>query len=136
MASKRILIIEDSPTQSEVLASIVTSLGCQPIVHNSLSKGVVQILTEDTPDVVLLDLRLLDDDGNSIADGFQICREIKKSQPATPVIIVSSEDIGQAGEWARLQGADAFLQKPFVPGDLQKLLITVCPDLGAGTEKA
>ena len=129
MSTKRVLIIEDSPTQSEVLAQIVLSLGCEPSVYHSLSKSVEQVLSEDKPDVVLLDLRLLDDEGNAVGDGFQICREIKKLQPQTPVIIVSSEDVERAGEWARLQGADAFLQKPFVPTDLKKLLSGFCPEL-------
>ncbi len=124
--STRILIIEDSPTQADVIAGIVSALGCTPIVYNVISKGVDQILNEDNPDVVLVDLCLLDDDGNSVSDGFQICREVKKLRPSVPVIIVSSEDAAEAGEWARMQGADAFLQKPFVPDDLGKLLIGVC----------
>jgi CheY-like chemotaxis protein len=122
MKAKNILIIEDSPTQSVVLAGIVSSLGYEARVFHNLPRSVSQILSEVTPEMVLLDLRLLDSDGNSVGDGFQICREVKKLEPETPVIIVSSEDINEAGEWAKMQGADAFLQKPFVPEDLKRLI--------------
>jgi len=120
---KNVLIIEDSPTQSAVIAGIVSSLGYEPKVFHSLPQSVAQLLSEINPELVLLDLRLLDHDGKIVGDGFQICREVKKINPDTPVIIVSSEDINEAGEWAMMQGADAFLQKPFVPEDLKRLLI-------------
>ena len=117
-----VLIIEDSPTQAAAIAEIVQKLGFDPKVFHALPSSVEQLLKEVTPKIVLLDLRLLDERGNSVGDGFQICRDIKRISSDTPVIIISSEDIEIAGEWARLQGADAFLQKPFVPQDLQQLL--------------
>jgi len=122
MTGRNILIIEDSPTQSAVIAGIVSELGLEPRVYHSLPQGVSQLLSEVDPQLVLLDLKLLDSNGKSIGDGFQICREIKRNNSEIPVVIVSSEEVSEAGEWARLQGADAYLQKPFVPEDLKKLL--------------
>ncbi len=72
---------------------------------------------------MLLDLVFLGVDGKPIADGFQICREIKRlSKNKIGVIIVSSKGDKDATEWALLQGADAFLQKPFAVDDLIAVL--------------
>lgn len=117
----RILIIEDSVAQAAVIADIVRQAGHLPIVYHEVSAGIRAILQREEPQIVLLDLRLLDADGNQVADGFQICREIKRSEDM-PVIVVSAEGDDDACEWAILQGADGFLQKPFDPEDLLSVI--------------
>jgi len=115
---RKVLIIEDSLTQATVIADVVRQAEHIPVVYTELTIGITQILAKEKPDIVLLDLRLLDTDGNEIADGFQICREIKKSALHPPVIIVTAEGDDEAYEWAILQGADGYLQKPFVAEEL------------------
>ena len=122
---EKVLIIEDSPTQAAVIGEIVASLGMRPVIYHNVPTSVAQLLEVESPDIVLLDLRLLNNQGVSVGDGFQICKEIKRVQKGLPVIVVSSEPLEEAGEWARMQGADAFLQKPFVPEDLKSLIVSV-----------
>ena len=121
----KVLILEDSPSQAAVIASIVQQSGHRPCVYNDLPTGISQLLQKEQPDMVLLDLMLLDADGKVIADGFQICREIKRSKQPIPVIVVSAEGDEDAWEWALLQGADAFLKKPFAPDDLRSVISQV-----------
>ena len=121
----KILIIEDSPTQSAIIADVVRQAGHEPAVYNTLPAGVVQVLEKEEPDLVLLDLRLLDAQGNPVADGFQICREIKRARAQLPVVIISAEGDDEACEWAVLQGADAYLQKPFAVSDLKDIMSQV-----------
>jgi twitching motility two-component system response regulator PilH len=118
----RILIVEDSPTQAAVIGEIVKRTGHVPVIYNELSAGIGQILLREQPDLVLLDLRLLDADGQQVADGFQICREIKRSPRSPAVVVVSAEADEEAKEWALMQGADAFLQKPFAVQDLTAVI--------------
>lgn len=118
----RVLIVEDSPSQSAVIADIVRQAGHTPIVYNTLPTGISQILLKEQPNLVLLDLRLADSEGNQIADGFQLCREIKKSPLQPPVVVITAEGDDEACEWALLQGADAFLQKPFATEDLTNVM--------------
>lgn len=114
-----VLIIEDSPTQAAVIAEVVRSAGHDPVVCSDVSKGVSQVMKPVNPDLVLLDLVLLGPDGKPMADGFQVCREIKRvSKNLVPVVVVSSKGDDDSAEWAILQGADAFLQKPFAVDDL------------------
>jgi len=119
----RVLIIEDSASQAQIMAEIVTNAGHQATLCNDLGKGIAQILKATDPQVVLLDLILLGPDGKPVADGFQMCREIKRiSGKRIGVVVVSSKDDEASAEWAMLQGADAFLQKPFVVDDLLDVL--------------
>lgn len=122
MVNARVLIVEDSPSQAAIIAGVVKEAGHQAIIYSQLPMGISQILLKERPDLVLLDLRLLDPEGNPMADGFQLCREIKRTSPLTPVIVISAEGDEDACEWAMLQGADAYLQKPFVVDDLMKIM--------------
>lgn len=121
----KILIVEDSPTQAAVLAELVRQIGYTPVVYTDVRIGIQQILAKEQPGLVLLDLRLLDSKGNQVADGFQICKEIKRSPQRPPVIVVTAEGDDEACEWAILQGADAFLQKPFAAKDLTEVIAEV-----------
>ncbi|MCB0321941.1 MAG: response regulator [Bdellovibrionales bacterium] len=121
----KVLIVEDSPSQAAIIANVVKEAGHEPAVYSQLPMGIQQILLKEKPDLVLLDLRLLDPEGNPMADGFQLCREIKRASSNTPVIVISAEGDEDACEWAILQGADAYLQKPFVVEDLTKIMSDV-----------
>ena len=121
---RKVLILEDSPSQAAIIASIVETAGHSPVVYNDVQSGISQMLTKEQPDLVLLDLMLLDESGKPIADGFQICGEIKRSA-SIPVIVVSAQGDEDSCEWAILQGADAFLQKPFAPEDLKSVMAEV-----------
>jgi len=120
--SAKILIVEDSPSQAAIIATVVKQAGHKAVIYSQLPMGITQILSLEQPDLVLLDLRLLDSEGKPIADGFQLCREIKRSSNSVPVIVVSAEGDEEACEWAVFQGADAYLQKPFAVEDLTALV--------------
>jgi len=113
-----ILIVEDSPAQAALIADIVTAAG--HTAHKCLDPGTpVEVLVSTlAPHIVLLDLILESSDGRSVTDGFRLCRDIKRTTPNIPVVILSARDDTIAPEWAALQGADAFLQKPFTYTDL------------------
>ena len=115
----KVLIVEDSSSQAALMAELVTNAGHEAMVCTDISKGIAQVLKPINPEIVLLDLVLLGPDGKPMADGFQICREIKRiSKNRIGVIVVSSKSDQDSAEWAILQGADAFLQKPFAIEDL------------------
>lgn len=118
----KVLVIEDSPSQAAVIADLVRQAGHTAVVYNEIRIGISQIIAKEQPQLVLLDLKLLDADGNPVADGFQLCKEIKRSPLKPIVIVVSAEGDEQACEWALLQGADGFLQKPFAAQDLTDVL--------------
>lgn len=114
-----VLIVEDSPAQAAIIAEIVKEAGHDALVCREYTKGVSAMLQPATPDLVLLDLTLLGPDGKPIGDGFQICREIKRlTKNSVAVVVVSAKEDETSAEWALMQGADAYLQKPFAVEDL------------------
>ena len=121
----KVLVIEDSPSQAAVIADIVRQAGHTSIVYTELTVGISQILAKEQPNLVLLDLNLLNEDGEPVADGFQLCREIKRSPLKPAVIVVSAQGDDEACEWALLQGADGYLQKPFAAKDLTQVISDV-----------
>jgi DNA-binding response OmpR family regulator len=115
----KVLIIEDSPAQAAIISEIVKDAGHDAFVCKEFTKGVLPMLQPTNPDLVLLDLTLLGPDGMPIGDGFQICKEIKRlTKGAVAVVVVSAKEDDASAEWAIMQGADAFLQKPFAVEDL------------------
>ncbi len=118
----RVLIVEDSPSQAAVIADVVRQCGHEAAILTDFRAPIQQVLAREEPDLVLLDLRLLDADGNQVADGFQMCRDMKRSPQKPHVIVITAEGDDEAYEWAILQGADGFLQKPFAVADLNQIL--------------
>jgi DNA-binding response OmpR family regulator len=117
-----ILVIEDSQVQRAVIVNLVKELGFVPLAVERFDDTIYKVFENENVSVVLLDLMLLDEDGNTIADGFQICNDIKEANPEMKVVIVSAEHDEAAREFALLQGADGFLAKPFKIEDLEDCL--------------
>ncbi len=115
----KVLIIEDSESQAAIISEIVKEAGHEPTICPDLKRGISQMVMSLNPEIVLLDLVLVDAQGKPLQDGFQMCREIKRvSGNKIGVIVVSAKGDPQSAQWAMLQGADAFLQKPFVVEEL------------------
>ena len=69
-------------------------------------KNVVNIILNDKPDLVLLDINL------PYYDGYFICREIRKNNNI-PIIIVTSRDSDMDEIMSINLGADDFITKPY-----------------------
>jgi len=121
---QKILIIEDSPVQRAVIVNVIKELGYEPIVLERFDDPIHNILDAHSVSMVLLDLILLNEDGSVMVDAFQLCTEIKEQDENIKVIVVSAEGDEVAKEFALLNGADGFMQKPFRVQELQECLRT------------
>lgn len=122
----KVLIVEDSLSQASIIAEIVKKAGHEPSVCKDFTKSLATTIYSMGPEIVLLDLILLGPDGKPVVDGFQVCKEVKKlSKNAIKIVVISSRDDDEASEWAKLQGADAFLRKPFAVDDLVAVMNSV-----------
>ncbi len=106
--SVNILIIEDVPEMSELIAMYLKKDGMIPEIAASAEEGL-SLLTEHTPDLIILDLNL---PGMS---GFDFLKRFRKEQQTTPVIIVSARDADEDIITGLGIGADEFVTKPFSP---------------------
>jgi twitching motility two-component system response regulator PilH len=119
----RVLIVDDSPTETYKFKEILEKNGFSIITADNGADGVA-IARQEKPDVVLMDVVMPG------LNGFQATRQISKD-PQTkniPVIIVTTKDQQTDIMWGKRQGAIDYLTKPV---DEKKLLETIQRALGA-----
>lgn len=105
--AKTILVVEDSPTQMQMVKMALQAEGYQVITAFSGDEGLEKARRE-RPGLVVLDVILPG------KNGFQICRDLKAS-PETkdlPIILLTSRDQASDRFWGMKQGADVYLTKP------------------------
>lgn len=113
MAGKTILVVDDSPTELNLMISALDGQGYRLLTaHNG--EEALQTAIEEQPDLILLDVIL------PAKNGFQVCRMLK-STPSTKhikVILVTSKTQDSDRFWGLRQGADEYVTKPFQPENL------------------
>lgn len=109
----RILMVDDSPTEIVVAKKILEGKGYTVITASNGAEGVQKAKAEK-PDLILMDIVMPD------MNGFKATREISKNPETSsiPVIMMSSKDQETDMEWAKRQGATAYLVKPASEDDL------------------
>jgi twitching motility two-component system response regulator PilH len=105
--AKTILVVEDSPTQMQMVKMVLQSGGYQVITAFSGDEGLEKARRE-RPGLVVLDVVLPG------RNGFQICRDLKGSPDTKdlPIILLTSRDQASDRFWGMKQGADVYLTKP------------------------
>ncbi len=114
---KKILVVEDEESL-RTLETIVLTLRGYDVKAVSNCQAALAALTEENPDLVLLDVML--PDGN----GFEICKYIKNT-PSTkdiPVILLTVKKSKEDMARGRQMGADEYLTKPFRSAALVKTI--------------
>jgi two-component system copper resistance phosphate regulon response regulator CusR len=108
----RVLLVEDEPNAAHVLAKGLREQAYAVDVVGDGEAAVFQVGTTDY-DAVILDVML------PIKDGFAVCRTIRESGCAVPILMVTARDAVEARIRGLDCGADDYLVKPF---DFRELL--------------
>ncbi len=113
----KILVIEDNPFQRTIIAKFLSNNKFNVTVANDGADALEKI-NSNYPDLVLLDIVMPQ------YNGYEVCRRIKSNPKTKDVLVVfcSSKVTDADRYWGIRQGADAYLSKPFQPGEL---LITI-----------
>jgi two-component system KDP operon response regulator KdpE len=109
-ARPEILLIEDDPQIRKVLKAILVAEDYRIYEAASASEGIAQAASRN-PDMILLDLGLPD------RDGIEVIREIR-AWSQLPILILSARDREKDKIEALDAGADDYVAKPFVPGEV------------------
>ena len=107
MAIKRVLLVDDSPTERHIIGEILTQAGFEVLLAEDGEKGVAQAKLLK-PDLVVMDVVMPG------LNGFQATRAITKD-PETqhiPVIICTTKDQETDKVWGMRQGARDYVVKP------------------------
>ena len=113
---RRILIVDDDHSQTEVLAHRFTKLGYDTMTAHTGQMGL-QLARAERPDLVLLDIRLPD------IDGLSVCHELNDDAETCdiPIIVLSAMERPDIIRRTRSAGCHYFLRKPYDPNALLML---------------
>lgn len=125
----KILIVDDEKDLCLVLNRFLSKHGFNVIEANK-GKKALELLSEDTPDLILCDFKLDDMDGTSVL------KAIKEVNPSIPVIIITGySNIKTAVEVMRL-GAVDYVTKPLIPDEILMTIRRALDQSDKGSENA
>ena len=111
--SESILLVDDNPTNLQVLFQTLEGLGCKLLIAKN-GETALSIAGKALPDLILLDIMMPG------IDGYEVCRQLK-SNPATegiPVIFLSALGETEDKVLGLQLGAVDYVTKPFQPDEV------------------
>ncbi len=116
----RVLIVDDSPTETYKLTSILEKNGHSVLTAEAGEAGVA-VAKKERPDLILMDIVMPG------LNGFQATRQLSKAAETAhiPVIIVTTKDQETDRVWGLRQGAKAYLTKPIEEKNLLSIMSEV-----------
>lgn len=122
-APGHVLVVDDDPTVSEVVAGYLTAAGYD-VARAADGPAALECFARRRPDLVVLDLMLPG------MDGFEVCRRMR-AHGRVPVIMLTAR--GDEGDrvLGLETGADDYVTKPFSPRELVLRVDSVLRRAGA-----
>jgi twitching motility two-component system response regulator PilH len=110
---QRILVVDDSPTEQNVIRQPLEASGYQVVIASGGEEGLDRMEGEPF-DLLVLDVIMPG------KNGFQICRQIRRDErwAELPILMLTSKDQDADRFWGLKQGATEYITKPFNPNDL------------------
>jgi DNA-binding response OmpR family regulator len=108
---QRILVVEDDPSILTGLVDLLQAEGFA-VVPATTGTAALERHAEGAPDLVLLDVMIPE------KSGYDVCREIRRADPRTPIVMLTakSEEVDKV---VGLElGADDYVVKPFGANEL------------------
>ena len=106
----KVLIIDDDRKHSELLQAYFKRFGIKLLCAHDSVEGF-KLLSREDPDLLLLDIMLPG------KDGFEICREVRKTSNLPIIMLTARGDVIDRVSGLEL-GADDYIGKPFEPREL------------------
>ena len=111
--SKRILIVDDSPSVRKLVEFTLKSKGFQ--VHAAEDGlAALELMSKEQFDAIILDINM------PRMDGLKFLQEMRPDEAyaSTPVIVLTTEGLEEDRDRAMELGATAYIVKPFKPTQL------------------
>jgi DNA-binding NtrC family response regulator len=126
----RALIVDDSTTVRKLVERIMNaSLFNIEFEHAGSGEAALEMCENEEYDVIILDCNMPG------LDGLETLERMLEYDPDVKVVMISGERNAEKTRWALDRGAFAFLQKPFVGGDIDRVLHSIfglkLPELAA-----
>jgi twitching motility two-component system response regulator PilH len=107
MTIKKILVVDDSPTERHVMKTLLTGNGYEVITAESGEEGIAKAKSE-LPDLILMDIVMPG------LNGYQATRTLTRNEATRkiPIIVFTTKDQETDKIWGLRQGAQDYLVKP------------------------
>ncbi len=103
---KNVLVVEDDRSISDLLEIHLKDLNCN-IIKSYDGKDGLELAVKNNYDLIVLDIMLPN------VDGLQICKEVRKKEDYTPILMLTSKSEEIDKVIGLELGADDYLTKPF-----------------------
>ena len=120
---KRILVIEDTEDNRQIIRDLLTSFDYQMIEAVDGTEGV-RMAQAHHPDLILMDIQL------PVMDGYEATRRIRAIPELARVPIIAVTSYALSGDEAKTReaGCDGYVAKPFSPRQLLAKVREFLPD--------
>lgn len=127
--SREILLVEDDPSLGFVIRDGLTSRG-YPVTWCTDGEQALDTFTKKTFDLCLLDVML------PKKDGFALAQDIRKANPAVPILFITAKSMLEDKIAGFTAGADDYLVKPFSMEELVlRMEVFLRRTAAAGTDR-
>ncbi len=108
--SARILVIEDNPTNLDLMAYVLKAVG-HTVLTAATGEDGIRLALEELPDLILCDIQLPD------RDGMEVARLLRCDPRLGGVPFVAVTALAMVGDRERILGAgfDGYIAKPIEP---------------------
>jgi twitching motility two-component system response regulator PilH len=112
-----ILIVDDAKTDRELLAKVVSGAGYNVVFATDGDEAVGAAKTHK-PRLIFMDVVM------ARTNGYSACRLLKNDPDTkhTPLVLVTSKNSESDRFWAKRQGADEQIGKPFTPESVKEVM--------------
>jgi CheY-like chemotaxis protein len=106
----RILIVEDNPTNLELLEYLLKSTGHEVLAATD-GEMALELARREVPELIICDIQL------PKLDGFGVARELKADEQLRHIPLVAITAFAMVGDRERMLagGFDAYVSKPIEP---------------------
>jgi twitching motility two-component system response regulator PilH len=113
MSSKKILVVDDSPTDRHHLSQILSKKGYQVITAEN-AEDAISKAKMNRPDLILMDVVMPG------VNGFQATRTLSSDEATKhiPVVLCTSKNQETDKVWGMRQGAKDYVTKPIDEAEL------------------
>ena len=112
---KRILAVDDEAMNNRIIAHIMKEEPMYEIIPASSGKQALEIIEQQTFDLILLDVNMPE------MDGLETLRLIRKKYQTPVVLMTADKTLDTSTEYGEL-GCDDFITKPFLPLLLKEII--------------
>jgi twitching motility two-component system response regulator PilH len=107
MPVKKILVVDDSPTERHVLTEMLLKAGYTVIIADS-GEQAIEVAKKEIPDLILMDVVMPG------MNGYQAPRTITREETTRHIPVIMCTSKGQETDkiWGMRQGAHDYMVKP------------------------